>query len=152
MTVRTRLTPRGRVVVAAAAALLLLGVALGLANPGAPAATASIEPLASEPQVVDAFTATATVYGPGLEGGTTASGEAFNPHAATAAHPTLEFGTRLRVTHLRTGDDIEVVVNDRLPDQPFDRIDLTVGAGQLIGLSLEEGVAAVRVEVLGTGR
>ncbi len=149
MATRTRLTARGQWVFGALGGLVLVLGGIGLANllddePSAPA-TAPPTPLT----VVDSFDGTATVYGPGMEGGTTASGEPFNSQAATAAHGTLPFGTHVRVTHVGNGSSVEVVVNDRLPGGAFNRIDLTIGAGQVIGLTIDEGVADVLIEVYG---
>jgi rare lipoprotein A len=68
------------------------------------------------------------------EGSHTASGEAFNPHAMTAAHRTLPFGTHLNVVNPRTGKSVEVIVNDRGPYTPGVGLDLSIGAAQAIGL------------------
>jgi peptidoglycan lytic transglycosylase len=68
------------------------------------------------------------------EGSRTASGQPFNPHAMTAAHRTLPFGTRLNVTNPRTGQSVEVVVNDRGPYVSGVGLDLSIGAAQAIGL------------------
>ncbi|MCA1998625.1 MAG: septal ring lytic transglycosylase RlpA family protein, partial [Hyphomicrobiales bacterium] len=57
----------------------------------------------------------ASYYGRELAGRKTASGERFDPGAMTAAHRSLPFGTRLRLTHLRTGRTTIVRVNDRGP-------------------------------------
>jgi hypothetical protein len=68
------------------------------------------------------------------EGSRTASGQPFNPHAMTAAHRTLPFGTRLNVTNPRTGKTVEVIVNDRGPYVSGVGLDLSIGAAQAIGL------------------
>jgi rare lipoprotein A len=68
------------------------------------------------------------------EGSHTASGQAFNPHAMTAAHRTLPFGTRLNVVNPRTGQSVEVIVNDRGPYTAGVGLDLSLGAAQAIGL------------------
>jgi rare lipoprotein A len=65
------------------------------------------------------------------EGRHTASGQAFNPHAMTAAHRTLPFGTRLDVTNPRT---VNVLINDRGPFVRGVSLDLSLGAAQAIGL------------------
>ncbi|MFO0991208.1 MAG: septal ring lytic transglycosylase RlpA family protein [Hyphomicrobiales bacterium] len=82
-------------------------------------------------------------------GKTTASGEAFNPGRLTAAHRTLKFGTRVRVTHLKTGRSVEVRINDRGPFTQGRIIDLSLGAAQAIGLD-KTGVATVKLTILGT--
>jgi rare lipoprotein A len=68
------------------------------------------------------------------EGSRTASGQAFDPHAMTAAHRTLPFGTRLNVINPRTGKSVEVIVNDRGPYVSGVSLDLSLGAAQAIGL------------------
>lgn len=87
----------------------------------------------------------ATWYGPGFAGNRTASGEAFNPSALTAAHRTLPFGTQVRVTNLNNGRSVVVRVNDRLGD-PAIAIDLSSGAAQAIGLTV---TSQVKMEILG---
>ena len=57
----------------------------------------------------------ASYYGSELAGRRTASGERFNPSAMTAAHRTLRFGTRVRVTNSRNGRSVVVRINDRGP-------------------------------------
>ena len=68
------------------------------------------------------------------EGRHTASGQPFNPHAMTAAHRTLPFGTHLSVTNPRTGKTVNVLVNDRGPFVRGVSLDLSLGAAQAIGM------------------
>ncbi len=89
----------------------------------------------------------ASWYGPGFQGKRTASGERFNMHQYTAAHRTLPFGTRVRVTHLRTGRSVVVRINDRGPWKRGRIIDLSYAAARAIGL-IRDGVAPVRIEVV----
>jgi rare lipoprotein A len=77
-----------------------------------------------------------------------ASGGWFNPSAMTAAHRTLPFGTRVRVTHLANGRSVNVVINDRGPFIAGRIIDLSKGAAGVIGMT-GQGLARVRVTVLG---
>lgn len=77
-----------------------------------------------------------------------ASGGRFNPNALTAAHKTLPFGTRVRVTHLGNGRSVEVKINDRGPYVAGRIIDLSKAAAGVIGMTAQ-GVARVVVEVLG---
>jgi rare lipoprotein A len=77
-----------------------------------------------------------------------ASGGRFNPNALTAAHKTLPFGTRVRVTHLGNGRSVEVKINDRGPYVAGRIIDLSKAAASIIGMT-GQGVARVAVEVLG---
>lgn len=75
----------------------------------------------------------ASWYGPGFEGQPTASGEPFNPHGFTAAHPSLPLGTRLIVNY--AGRSVEVVVNDRGPYSGGRELDLSQGAAEYLGLT-----------------
>jgi rare lipoprotein A (peptidoglycan hydrolase) len=89
----------------------------------------------------------ASYYGPGFHGRRTANGETFNMHAMTAAHRTLPFGTKLRVTNLNNGQSTIVRVNDRGPYVGGRIIDLSVAAAKSIG-STHSGVAHVNIEVI----
>jgi rare lipoprotein A len=89
----------------------------------------------------------ASWYGPGFNGNLTASGEVFNQNALTAAHPSLPFGTRIRVTNQNNGKSVMVRVNDRGPYAGGRIIDLSAGAAGVIGLDIS-GVADVKAEVL----
>ena len=86
----------------------------------------------------------ASWYGPGFAGRLTASGEVFDPNELTAAHKTLPFGTRLRVTHLRSGRSVVVRINDRGPFVGDRIIDLSRAAAEAIGL-VGSGVGRVRL-------
>src|SRR5262249_23235736 len=77
-----------------------------------------------------------------------ASGGRFNPNGLTAAHKTLPFGTRVRVTHLGNGRSVEVKINDRGPYVAGRIIDLSRAAANVIGMTAQ-GVARVGVEILG---
>jgi rare lipoprotein A (peptidoglycan hydrolase) len=95
----------------------------------------------------------ASWYGPGFAGRPTASGERFSPQALTAAHRSWPLGTRARVTHLETGQQVEVTINDRGPFADPERrvIDLSRAAAQQIGM-VQQGVGPVRVTVIDTPR
>jgi rare lipoprotein A len=82
----------------------------------------------------------ASWYGAGHHGRRTASGEVFNSNGMTAAHRSLPFGTRLRVTNERTGRSVVVRVNDRGPFGGGRVIDVSRAAAVAIGLA---GVAPV---------
>ena len=92
-------------------------------------------------------TGVASYYGPGFHGRRTANGETFNQNAMTAAHRTLPFGTKLKVTNLANGQSAIVRVNDRGPYAGGRVIDLSVAAAKQIG-STHSGVAKVRIEVV----
>jgi rare lipoprotein A len=82
------------------------------------------------------------------QGQRTASGARFNPSAMTAAHKTLPFGTRVRVTSQSTGRSVVVTINDRGPFVRGRIIDLSRGAASVIGMT-GAGVARVSLAVLG---
>lgn len=77
-----------------------------------------------------------------------ASGGWFNPNAMTAAHKTLPFGTRVRVTSMATGRSVVVTINDRGPYVRGRIIDLSRAAAGVIGMQ-GSGIARVQVAVLG---
>jgi len=77
----------------------------------------------------------------------TANGEKFNPKAMTAAHPTLPFGTRLRVTNLATGRFVTVRINDRGPYVPGRVVDVSVSAAESLGI-VDRGIAKVKLDVI----
>ncbi len=90
----------------------------------------------------------ASWYGPKFHGKQTASGERYDMEGFTAAHKELPFGTRLRVTYLKTGRSTEVVVNDRGPFVRGRSLDLSRAAARAVGL-LSDGTGRVRITVLG---
>ncbi|MDE2376557.1 septal ring lytic transglycosylase RlpA family protein [Bradyrhizobium sp.] len=81
------------------------------------------------------------------EGEETASGERFDRNELTAAHPTLPFGTRLRVTNVSTGRSVTVRVNDRGPYVPGRIVDVSYSAAEKLGM-VGSGVANVRLDVV----
>jgi len=81
------------------------------------------------------------------EGTKTASGEAFNPQELTAAHPSLPFGTRLRVTDVSTGRSVIVRVNDRGPFVHGRAVDVSYSAAASLGM-IERGTAKVKLDVV----
>jgi rare lipoprotein A len=81
------------------------------------------------------------------EGTKTASGESFNTHELTAAHPSLPFGTRLRVTNVSTGQSVTVRVNDRGPYVPGRVVDVSYSAAEALGM-VKGGVAQVKLDVV----
>ena len=99
------------------------------------------------PAVVSVSTGQASWYGPGFFGNRTASGEVLRPGTLTAAHRTLPFGTKVRVTNLWNGRSAVVRINDRGPFHGARVIDLAHGAANQLGL-VASGVAKVKLEVL----
>lgn len=90
------------------------------------------------------FSGKAAWYGNHYKG-RTASGQIYDGAKFTAAHKTLPFGTRLRVTDIRTGRHVVVVVNDRGPFTPGRVIDLSLAAATSLGMTAR-GVIPVSVE------
>jgi endonuclease YncB( thermonuclease family) len=99
-----------------------------------------------QPSVVEI----ASWYGPALHGLPTASGERFDQNALTAAHPTLPFNTRIRVTNLLNGRSVTVRINDRHPALHQATLDLAKAAAvQLDAVDL--GVVPVEVDIVEMG-
>ncbi|WP_375262295.1 septal ring lytic transglycosylase RlpA family protein [Palleronia sp.] len=89
----------------------------------------------------------ASWYGPGFQGRPTANGEAFDMNDLTAAHRSLPFGTRVRVTNEATDESVVVRINDRGPYAHNRVIDLSKEAAEDIGI-VANGVGRVTIEVL----
>jgi rare lipoprotein A len=81
------------------------------------------------------------------QGVRTANGEKFDTRELTAAHRTLPFGTRLRVTNVTTGRSVTVRINDRGPFIPGRVVDVSYSAAQSLGM-VGEGVAKVKLDVV----
>ncbi|MDJ0800030.1 MAG: septal ring lytic transglycosylase RlpA family protein [Calothrix sp. MO_167.B12] len=94
------------------------------------------------------FGGLASFYGYDGSSNKTASGERFHPEAMTAAHRSLPFGTKVRVTNPRNGRSVVVRINDRGPFIRGRVIDLSYGAARVLGI-IRRGVAPVRIQVLG---
>ena len=93
---------------------------------------------------------TASWYGSYFDGKPTASGEAYDMHDLTAAHPTLPLGSYVRVTNLHNGRAVVVRVNDRGPIVQGRIIDLSYGAAQVLQFQ-EQGLQRVRLDVVKRG-
>jgi rare lipoprotein A len=91
----------------------------------------------------------ASWYGKAHDGQKTASGERFSRSQLTPAHRTLPLGTKVKVTNLRTGQDVVVKINDRGPYGGNKRriIDLSEAAAARIGVR-PRGIEPMRVVVL----
>jgi rare lipoprotein A len=97
------------------------------------------------------FTQTGGASWYGSEGGPlTATGERYNPQGMTAAHRTLAFGSKVRVTNLRNGRNAIVTINDRGPFIGGRIIDLSAAAAEAVGIK-SSGVGKVRIDVLSYG-
>jgi len=98
----------------------------------------------------DAQVGVASYYGRGHDGRRTASGERFDMSEMTAAHRTLPFGTRVRVTNLANGRTVVVRINDRGPFRKKRIIDVSYAAARELGM-VGRGSARVRLRVVGPG-
>jgi rare lipoprotein A len=96
------------------------------------------------PTIASAQSGIASVYSEGP----TATGERVVASGMTAAHRTLPFGTRVRVTNTSNGRSVVVRINDRGPFVKGRIIDLTPGAAHAIGIA---GLGSVTVDVVGKG-
>jgi len=81
------------------------------------------------------------------ESSRTATGGRFNPSEFTAAHRTLPFGTRVRVTDPKSGRSVIVTINDRGPFNKGRVIDVSLSAARALGM-IGRGIIYVRAEVL----
>jgi rare lipoprotein A len=90
----------------------------------------------------------AAVYSDKLNGRKTASGQVFRQSELTAAHPSLPFGTKVRVTNTKNNKSVEVRINDRGPTQAGRVIDLSSAAAAQVGIG-KTGMAPVKLEVVG---
>lgn len=109
--------------------------------------------LATTAVVPQTFAATAgsvgvaSWYGPGFHGRLTANGERYDMYAKTAAHKTLKFGTKVKVTNQNNGKSVVVRINDRGPFVGGRVIDLSKSAADAIDM-VGPGTAPVTVEVI----
>jgi rare lipoprotein A len=90
----------------------------------------------------------ASWYGASYDGRPTANGETYDMHALTAAHPTLQLPSVVRVTNLENGRSLVLRVNDRGPFIKDRLIDLSLAAARELGFE-EQGLAEVHVQYLG---
>jgi rare lipoprotein A len=89
---------------------------------------------------------TASWYGDYFQGKETASGEPYDMHDFTAAHPTLPLGTFVKVTNLRNGKSVVVRINDRGPVVDGRIIDVSYNAARALGFK-ERGIQRVRLDL-----
>lgn len=92
----------------------------------------------------------ASYYSDEFQGRKTSNGETFDMHELTAAHRTLPFDTKVKVTNLENGKSIVVRINDRGPFKDNRVIDVSLEAAKQIGL-IANGTASVRLEILELG-
>jgi rare lipoprotein A len=114
----------------------------------APAVEAPLVAHPSEPVTpIKVWMGNASWYGPGFDGRKTANGEIFDCQALTAAHPTLPFGSVVRIVNTETGRYQVVRINDRGPYQEGREIDVSLRTAHNLGM-IHHGVSRVRLELL----
>jgi len=121
------------------AATLAIGLAL--------TSCATTQPMRVESPPVEAQVGVASYYAGSWHGRRTASGERFDMHELTAAHRTLPFGTRVRVTNLNNGREVIVRINDRGPWKKKRVIDVSYAAARKLGM-IGPGTAKVRLDIV----
>ena len=89
----------------------------------------------------------ASFYAKKFEGRKCSSGQKFRHDSLTAAHKSLKFGTKVKVTNLKNDSVVVVIINDRLPKQSKRKIDLTLRAAKQLNF-VSNGLAKVRIDVL----
>ena len=111
---------------------------------------AQVQTVAYAPQQSSIFTqiGKASWYGKDFHGGKTANGERYDMESLTAAHRTLPFGTKVKVTNMDNGQEVVVRINNRGPYLKDRIVDLSKGAAREIGI-LGKGIGRVQLQVLG---
>ena len=136
-----------------ASPVILLLLVLSLAILDGPASLRAQATNASAPAATTSEEGLASFYANRRHGRRTASGEEFDNKALVAAHPSLAFGTRVRVTNLGNGRSVEVRIVDRGPSDGRRKegyvIDVSRAAASKLGF-LKQGHARVRLEVIGS--
>lgn len=95
----------------------------------------------------ETFRGYASFYADKFHGRKTSSGEVFDMNGFTAAHRTLPFGTKVKVTNIKNGKSVVVKINDRGPFKEERIIDLSKAAAESIDM-LNDGVAEVEIRIL----
>ena len=108
------------------------------------------EPAFSAPASPSQLEGVASYYADEFNGRTTANGEVYDMDGLTAAHRTLPFGTKVRVTNIDTGRSVVVRINDRGPFKDDRVIDLSLGAAKQLGL-IALGTGRVVLQILELG-
>ena len=123
--------------------LMASGAALAQAQP-APAAEAKTATAQAGDHRLSGI---AAVYSDRLNGHKTASGKRYDKTALTAAHPTLPFGSKVKVTNEKNSKSVVVTINDRGPTQPDRVVDISQAAAKKLGIG-PKGMAPVTAEVV----
>jgi peptidoglycan lytic transglycosylase len=123
------------------------------AQPAAPKTSGGVQPAPSQPAKKSPAVPTklpqtgeASWYGAEHQGKQTASGTSYDQAGFTAAHPSLPFGSKIKVTNLANGKSVEVEITDRGPFAGNRIIDLSPAAAKALEM-IESGTATVRLEL-----
>ena len=127
--------------------LWVRALALGTVVLSVPASAQAVKGAAkdSAQSQTQQFSGVAAYYDKGYEG-KTAAGERYDPAKFTAAHKTLPFGTRLRITDKSNGRSVDVVVNDRGPFTRGRVLDLSLAAAKELGM-IDRGLSHVTADI-----
>lgn len=93
----------------------------------------------------------ASFYSDQFNGKITYSGEVYNMFGLSAAHPSYQMGTIIRVTNISNNRSIVIPINDRMPFRPDRIIDLSLGTAQELDM-VSAGITEVKVDVLEWGK
>jgi rare lipoprotein A len=118
-----------------ALAMLFAPLLWSVGHAQSPTAATDPTPSSSAQATTHEETGLAAVYSDKLTGHLTASGSKYSPTALTAAHKTLPFGTRVRITNVKNGKSVEVKITDRGPRQANRILDITPRAAKALGFS-----------------
>lgn len=130
--------------------LLLIFVCLQISSCASSVRYSNDQTLSSESEANSAIYSEigyASFYGDSFVGKMTASGEIYDANQLTAAHRSLPFGTKLKVTNLENWQSVVVRVNDRGPFISGRIIDLSNRAAKELGI-IQKGVARVQIEIV----
>ncbi len=119
---------------------------------GSPRFTSRVrpDPSALEPASSSQLQGVASYYADEFNGRKTANGEVYDMNEMTAAHRTLPFGTKVKVTNVDSGKSVVVRINDRGPFKDDRVIDLSLGAAKQLGL-IAMGTGRVILQILELG-
>ena len=101
-------------------------------------------------EVLETEIGLASYYADDFHGKLTFTEEVYDMYGMSAAHPTYPMNTIIRVTNTSNDRQIEIRINDRMPQHPDRIIDLSLGSAQELGM-VEDGIVEVRIEVLKWG-
>jgi len=114
-------------------------------EPAKTAADQAKEQASSVPAASEGVEGRAVYYARRFQGRRTNSGEVFDHNKLTAAHPSLPYGTRVKVMNPANGRSVEVRINDRCRKRSYEIIDLTRRAAQELGFY---GKGSARVKIM----